>query len=60
MVGAKRDWRNVKIMGFALLGIGIFKLIFFDLSALDLLIRSALFIVVGGVGLLLSNRLLRK
>lgn len=60
MAGAKRDWRNVKIMGFALLGIGIFKLIFFDLSALDLLIRSALFIVVGGVGLLLSNRLLRK
>lgn len=60
MVGAKRGWRNVKIAGFALLGIGIFKLIFFDLSALDLLIRSALFIVVGGVGLLLSNRLLRK
>lgn len=60
MVGAKRGWRNVKIMGFTLLAIGIFKLIFFDLSALDLLIRSALFIVVGGVGLLLSNRLLRK
>lgn len=58
--GAKRDWRDVKIMGFALLGIGIFKLIFFDLSTLDLLIRSALFIVIGGVGLLLSNRLLRK
>lgn len=60
MAGAKRGWRDVKIMGFVLLGIGIFKLIFFDLSALDLLIRSALFIVVGGVGLLLSNRLLRK
>ena len=60
MVGAKRGWRDVKIMGFVLLGMGIFKLIFFDLSALDLLIRSALFIVVGGVGLLLSNRLLRK
>ncbi|MGM9944943.1 MAG: DUF2339 domain-containing protein [Lysinibacillus sp.] len=60
MAGAKRGWRNVKILGFTLLGIGIFKLIFFDLSALDLLIRSALFIVVGGVGLLVSNRLLRK
>ncbi|MFF5993498.1 DUF2339 domain-containing protein [Lysinibacillus sp. KU-BSD001] len=60
MLGAKRSWRDVKIMGFVLLGIGIFKLIFFDLSALDLLVRSALFIVIGGVGLLLSNRLLRK
>lgn len=60
LAGVKRSWQDVKIMGFALLGIGIFKLIFFDLSALDLLIRSALFIVVGGVGLLLSNRLLKK
>ncbi|WP_332651684.1 DUF2339 domain-containing protein [Lysinibacillus sp. 54212] len=60
LAGAKRSWQDVKILGFTLLGIGIFKLIFFDLSALDLLIRSALFIVVGGVGLLLSNRLLRK
>lgn len=60
LAGTKRTWRDVKIMGFVLLCIGIFKLIFFDLSELDLLVRSALFIVVGGVGLLLSNRLLRK
>lgn len=60
MLGTKREFRNLKLTGFGLLVFGIFKLIFFDLSSLDLLIRSVLFIVIGGVGLLLSNRLLRK
>jgi len=40
--------------------IAFIKLIFFDLSALDLLIRAVLFIAIGGIGLLLSGRLLRK
>lgn len=60
LLGTKREWSSVKLAGFTLLIIAIFKLIFFDLSSLDLLIRSLLFIGVGGVGLLLSNRLLKK
>lgn len=60
MFGSKRPYRSLKITGFVLLIFGLFKLIFLDLASLDLLIRSVLFMIIGGVGLLLSNRLLRK
>ncbi|MGE7928420.1 DUF2339 domain-containing protein [Lysinibacillus xylanilyticus] len=55
-----RHFRTLRITGFVILVFAFIKLIFFDLSALDLLIRAVLFITIGGIGLLLSGRLLRK
>jgi len=55
-----RNFRTLRLTGFTILVIAFIKLIFFDLSALDLLIRAVLFIAIGGIGLLLSGRLLRK
>ena len=55
-----RSLRILRITGFAILAFAIVKLIFFDLSALDLLIRALLFMTIGGLGLFLSNRLLKK
>lgn len=55
-----RKLRYMRFLGFGVLSIAIIKLIFFDLSSLDLLIRAILFIAIGGIGLLLSNRLLKK
>ncbi len=55
-----RHLRTLRITGFATLVFAFIKLIFFDLSALDLLIGAVLFITIGGIGLLLSGRLLRK
>ncbi|MGG2085113.1 DUF2339 domain-containing protein [Lysinibacillus pakistanensis] len=54
------NFRTLRLTGFIILVIAFIKLIFFDLSALDLLIRAVLFIAIGGIGLLLSGRLLRK
>lgn len=50
--------RKVKIMGYIVIAIAIIKLVFFDLDSLNLFIRAILFISIGGIGLLLSNRLL--
>lgn len=55
-----RDLRTLRMSGLVILVFAFIKLIFFDLSALDLLIRAVLFITIGGIGLLLSGRLLRK
>lgn len=55
-----RHLRKLRITGFVILVFAFIKLIFFDLSALDLLIRAVLFIAIGGIGLLLSGRLLKK
>ncbi|MCL1702765.1 bZIP transcription factor [Lysinibacillus sp. Bpr_S20] len=55
-----RDLRTLRMTGLVILVFAFIKLIFFDLSALDLLIRAVLFITIGGIGLLLSGRLLRK
>lgn len=55
-----KSLRVLRITGFVILAFAIIKLIFFDLSTLDLLIRTILFITIGGIGLLLSNRLLKK
>ncbi|MEB2302766.1 DUF2339 domain-containing protein [Lysinibacillus xylanilyticus] len=55
-----RNLRTLRLTGFVILVIAFIKLIFFDLSALDLLIRAVLFISIGGIGLLLSGRLLKK
>ena len=59
-LGSIRQLRILRLSGFAILAIAFIKLIFFDLSALDLLIRAVLFMSIGGIGLLLSGRLLRK
>ncbi len=59
-LGAVRHLRILRLSGFIILAIAFIKLIFFDLSALDLLIRAILFISIGGIGMLLSSRLLRK
>ena len=59
-LGAVRHLRMLRLSGFIILAIAFIKLIFFDLSALDLLIRAILFISIGGIGMLLSGRLLRK
>ncbi|MGE7689422.1 DUF2339 domain-containing protein [Lysinibacillus sp. NPDC097214] len=55
-----RNLPTLRLTGFVILVIAFIKLIFFDLSALDLLIRAVLFISIGGIGLLLSGRLLKK
>lgn len=55
-----RNLRTLRLTGFIILVFAFIKLIFFDLSALDLLIRAILFITIGGIGMLLSGRLLRK
>ena len=60
IVGNRYEWKTVKYLGFALLVFGFVKMIFFDLTNLDILIRSILFIVIGAVGLLVSNRLMKK
>lgn len=60
LMATKRDYKNLKLTGIGLLFFGIVKMIFFDLSALDLLIRSVLFIGIGAVGLFVSNKLLGK
>ncbi|MGN7477459.1 DUF2339 domain-containing protein [Solibacillus silvestris] len=59
-LAAKRNYRQLKLVGIVLLFFGIIKMIFFDLSALDILIRSILFILIGAVGLVISNKLLSK
>lgn len=60
IIGNRHEWKNVKYLGFALLVFGFVKMIFFDLTSLDILVRSILFIVIGAVGLLVSNRLMKK
>lgn len=59
-LSAQRKQKFIRFTGFSLLVFGIAKLIFFDLSYLDLLIRAILFISIGGFGLWLSNKLLQK
>ena len=59
-ISAVRSLKILKLTGLTILAFAIVKLVFFDLSALDLLIRAVLFMTIGGLGLFLSNRLLRK
>ncbi|HWK21481.1 MAG TPA: DUF2339 domain-containing protein [Ureibacillus sp.] len=57
-MSTRNAYRKVKIMGYIVLAIAIIKLIFFDLDTLNLIIRALLFMIIGGIGLILSNRLL--
>ncbi|MEK4760987.1 hypothetical protein MHH85_12085 [Viridibacillus sp. FSL E2-0187] len=59
-ISSKGQKKFIRYTGYSLLVFGIAKLIFFDLSYLDLLIRAILFISIGGFGLWLSNKLLQK
>ncbi len=60
LVGRRQGLHLMSKSGFVLLIIAIGKLIFFDLSSLDLLVRAIVFLLVGAIGLLLSNKLLKK
>ncbi len=60
IIGNRYVMKIAKYLGFALLVFGFVKMIFFDLTNLDILVRSILFIVIGSVGLLVSNRLMKK
>lgn len=59
-LSSAHQFKALRTTGFLILVVAFIKLIFFDLSALDLLIRAILFITIGGIGMLLSGRLLRK
>ena len=59
-ISSTHHLKTLRTTGCIILVIAFIKLIFFDLSALDLLIRAILFITIGGIGMLLSGRLLRK
>lgn len=59
-ISSTHHLKTLRTTGFIILVIAFIKLIFFDLAALDLLIRAILFITIGGIGMLLSGRLLRK
>ena len=59
-LAAKRSYKQLKLTGIVLLFLGIIKMIFFDLSELDILIRSILFMLIGAIGLVISNKLLGK
>lgn len=59
-LASKRSYRDLKLVGIGLLFFGIIKMIFFDLSELDILIRSISFMVIGAIGLVISNKLLGK
>jgi len=59
-LSSTQHFKTLRTTGFVILIIAFIKLIFFDLSALDLLIRAVLFITIGGIGMLLSGRLLRN
>lgn len=58
--GRKNGWQLMLKSGFTLLMLAIGKLILADLSNLDLSIRAIVFITIGALGLVLSNRLLKK
>ena len=60
LIGRMQALHVMNKTGFVLLVLAIGKLIFFDLSSLDLLVRAIVFLLVGAVGLLLSNKLLKK
>lgn len=59
-ISSTHHLKTLRTTGFIILVFAFIKLIFFDLSTLDLLIRAILFITIGGIGMLLSGRLLRK
>ncbi|MFS0576218.1 DUF2339 domain-containing protein [Sporosarcina sp. 179-K 3D1 HS] len=59
-IGRKMEWRPVKVLGVALIGLCILKLFFVDLASISIMIRAILFIVVGIVGLVYSRTLLKE
>lgn len=59
-IGRKLNWKHVKIIGVALIGICILKLFIVDLASISILIRAILFTVVGIVGLFYSRTMLKE
>lgn len=60
VIGLKQSFDLFKKVGFLLIFIALAKLIFYDLSTLSLLVRTIFFMIIGAIGLLLSNKLLKK
>ncbi len=60
VVGRRENFIIWTRAGFIFILLGIAKLIFIDLSTLDLIVRTIVFMVIGAIGLVLSNRLLKK
>ncbi|PYF07341.1 DUF2339 domain-containing protein [Ureibacillus chungkukjangi] len=59
-MSSTKELRKVKALGYTLLAIAILKLVFSDLDSLNLVIRAFLFMVIGGIGLFLSSKLISK
>ncbi|MGM8366006.1 DUF2339 domain-containing protein [Virgibacillus sp. W0181] len=59
-IGGKMEWKYVRIGGFVLIVLCVFKLFFVDLASVSIVVRAILFIVVGVVGLLYSRTLLKE
>ncbi|WP_027409762.1 DUF2339 domain-containing protein [Anoxybacteroides tepidamans] len=58
--GTMRAKRSMRLLGVVLLFLTLLKLIFIDLPIVSLLIRSILFIGLGGIGILMSRMFYRK
>ncbi|MGM8213270.1 DUF2339 domain-containing protein [Virgibacillus sp. W0430] len=57
--GGKMHWKYVRIGGFILLVLCVFKLFIVDLASVSIVVRAILFIGVGVVGLFYSRTLLK-
>jgi uncharacterized membrane protein len=60
LFGFVQNKQNIRIAGLLFLGATLAKLIFFDIAGISMAVRSILFIVVGGVGIVLSRFFYRK
>jgi uncharacterized membrane protein len=51
-IGLKREWRGLRLAGFALFGLALAKLFLYDLAYLSSITRALSFLAVGAVLLL--------
>lgn len=58
-LGGKMFWKSVRIGGFILVVLCVFKLFFVDLANVSIVLRAILFTVVGVAGLLYSRTLIK-
>lgn len=60
IIGRKQQQKLWQRTGYAVIFIALAKLIFYDLSMLNLAVRTVFFMLVGALGLVLSNKLLKR
>ncbi|MCM3786705.1 DUF2339 domain-containing protein [Neobacillus mesonae] len=58
--GLKKSSKQVRLAGIALLFLTLFKVIFFDLPTVSVIMKAVLFIGLGGIGVLLSRFFYKK